>query len=387
MGNSLRLYDTIMTFLFKSAVRVHDIRIFSTFAWAVVGLLLSHTVSLTRWCQHRPGPAQAESKVRQLVRWLHNPKLDVQACFRPLIRAALQAWEGEKLVLALDTSQLWGRFVIVRLSLIYRGRALPLVWQVLAGGSATVGFDTYAPLLKTVSAWLPAHLPVLFLADRAFGTYRLLRLLRDLAWHFRLRLKQSCLLYRADYHKTKVGRLMPPQGQVRFGHKIWLTAKRFGPLYLALGHVQTQHGYEKWAIVSDEPTTLQTFDEYGLRFDIEENFLDDKSSGFHLESSLIREAEALTRLGLILATATLYLVSTGVSVVTLGLRRMVDTHWQRGLSYFKLGWRWLDHALAQTRFLLRFPWLDPAPDPAPVSASKSQDARPKVIVYALALQN
>ena len=34
---------------------------------------------------------------------------------------------------------------------------------------------------------------------------------------------------------------------------------------------------ELWAIVSDEKTTLQTFAEYGLRFDIEENFLDDQS--------------------------------------------------------------------------------------------------------------
>lgn len=385
MGNSLRLYDTIMTFLFKSAVRLHDIRIFSTFAWAVVGLLLSHTVSLTRWCQHRPGSAQAASKVRQLVRWLHNPKINVQACFRPLVIATLQAWEGEKLVLALDTSQLWDRFVIVRLSLIYRGRALPLIWQVLEGGSATVAFASYAPLLKTVSAWLPGRVPVLFLADRAFVDYRLLRLLRDLGWPFRLRLKQSCLVYRADHRKTNVRRLMPPPGEVRFVYKIWLTARRFGPLYLALGHVQTQQGYEQWAIVSDEPTSLQTFDEYGLRFDIEENFLDDKSAGFQLESSLIREAEALTRLALILATATLYLVSTGVSVVTLGLRRVVDTHWQRGLSYFQLGWRWLDHALAQARFLLRFPWLDPAPDPAPVSASRTQDARPRAFVYALSL--
>jgi hypothetical protein len=29
---------------------------------------------------------------------------------------------------------------------------------------------------------------------------------------------------------------------------------------------------EFWAIVSDELTTLQSFQEYGLRFDLEENF-------------------------------------------------------------------------------------------------------------------
>ena len=54
---------------------------------------------------------------------------------------------------------------------------------------------------------------------------------------------------------------------------------------------------ERWLVLSDEPTNLATLDEYGLRFDIEENFLDDKSNGFQLESSLIRSADALTRLG------------------------------------------------------------------------------------------
>ncbi len=385
MENSLRLYHTIMDFLFKSAVRMHDIRTFNTFGWAVVGLLFSHQISLTRWCQHRPGKAQAESKVRQLSRWLHNPKVEVAALYRPLISTALQSYAGEKMVLALDTSQLWAQYVIIRLSLVYRGRAIPIVWHVIVSKSATVGFGTYAPLLERAADLLPAGVQVLFLADRGFAHLGLFKLLRDLNWRFRIRLKQSMNVYRANGRQTKVSWLMPPQGEARFVHKIWLTDRCYGPLYLALAHVQTRDGHEQWAIVSDEPTALQTFDEYGQRFSIEENFLDDKSGGFQLESSLIRNAQALSRLCLILATATLYLVSTGVSVVTLGWRRMVDSHWQRGLSYFKIGWRWLDYALTNNRYLLRFSWLDPAPDPEPVSASKTQDARPSVILYAITL--
>jgi hypothetical protein len=114
-----------MEFLFNSAVRLHDIRAFSTLGWAIVGLLLSPHVSLNRWCQHRPGAAQAESKVRQLMRWLHNAKIEVVQIYRPLIRTALLNYAGERLVLALDTSVLWDRFVIIRISLIYRGRAVP----------------------------------------------------------------------------------------------------------------------------------------------------------------------------------------------------------------------------------------------------------------------
>ena len=52
------------------------------------------------------------------------------------------------------------------------------------------------------------------------------------------------------------------------------------------------------------------------------------------------DGDALACLGLILATATLYLVSTGTAIVSLGLRQLVDTHWQRGLSYFQIGWRY-----------------------------------------------
>ena len=101
---------------------------------------------------------------------------------------------------------------------------------------------------------------------------------------------------------------------------------------------QHQDGKEAWLVVSDEPTTVKTFEEYGLRFDIEENFLDDKSNGCQLESSLIRLAAALERLCLVLGITTLYLVSQGVEVRNQGKRRWVDLHWFRGQSYLKIGW-------------------------------------------------
>ncbi len=63
---------------------------------------------------------------------------------------------------------------------------------------------------------------------------------------------------------------------------------------LALGRECTKG--ERWYILSSEAVTLQTFREYGMRFDIEENFLDDKSNGFELERSMIRCAPALSRL-------------------------------------------------------------------------------------------
>ena len=85
----------------------------------------------------------------------------------------------------------------------------------------------------------------------------------------------------------------------------------------------------------------------GLRFDIEENFLDDKSNGFQLEASLLRSSEALERLCFVLAMTTLYLVSLGTAVVQQGKRRVVDPHWFRGIHYLKIGWKWVSYALSR----------------------------------------
>jgi hypothetical protein len=37
----------------------------------------------------------------------------------------------------------------------------------------------------------------------------------------------------------------------------------------------------------------------------------------------------------------LFLVLQGLQVSTSGKRRLVDPHWNRGMSYLKLGWNWI----------------------------------------------
>jgi hypothetical protein len=118
-----------------------------------------------------------------------------------------------------------------------------------------------------------------------------------------------------------------------------------------------------------------TLKEYGFRFAREENFLDDKSNGLQLESSLIRSAKALERLCFVLAATTLYLVSQGTSVVQRGKRRLVDPHWFRGSSYLKIGWKWVSYALIRGYELISRVYLSSEGDPEPAMASKKQDQK------------
>lgn len=376
MSDSLTLYRTIADLILSSRIHFHDKRCLKTFLWMVVCALLEKHIHLPKWVPHRVGEAQAASKQRQLARWLTNERIQELALYRPLLKTLFADWRGHTLYLALDSSSLWDRFVIVRLAFVYRGRALPVSWVVLEHGSCSVALATYKKILLEAAQSLPPTCPVVLLADRGFADTALMKQARDLGWGFRIRLKSSFRVHRNGKPSLKLARLLPAKGQALFLHKVWLTDRAFGPVHLALAHVQTAQGFQTWALVSDDPTDLRTFDEYGLRFDLEENFLDEKSGGFQLEASHLRDAAALSRLGLVLATATLYLVSVGTLVVARGWRRLVDPHWQRGLSYFKIGWRWLAYALSHGQKLFAFFWLEPGPDPDLVFASKRQAAQP-----------
>jgi len=63
---------------------------------------------------------------------------------------------------------------------------------------------------------------------------------------------------------------------------------------------------QPFAVVSSRPTTLQTLWDYGLRFDIEENFWMTSRIAFQLEASGLRHRSAGS-VDAVLAVATLFL--------------------------------------------------------------------------------
>lgn len=86
------------------------------------------------------------------------------------------------------------------------------------------------------------------------------------------------------------------------------------------------------------------------------------------EDSRLRCEAALERLYLVAALALLYATLQGMSVQIAGLRQQVDPHWRRGISYLKIGLRWLQGVVHKGRQLLSLIALLPR-DPEPCFAS------------------
>ncbi len=339
----------------------------------IIGLIQAGSVNLTKWTMYTQSRAKfAQSKQRRFSRWLHNPRINPQRLYSPLIQAALKGWSEKVVYLSLDTSMLWNQYCLIRVALVYRGRAVPVAWRVLEHPSSSVKIQTYQDLLTRVARLMPVEVKVILLGDRGFIDTQLMKYARQqLGWNYRIRIKSNFWVWRPGKGWCQVKDFHLGRGQALLLQNVRIHKTQFyGPVNLALA-CESVSG-ELWYIVSNEATTVQTFREYGLRFDIEESFLDDKSNGFELESSAIRNAPALSRLCLVLALATLFLTAQGTEVVAQGKRRLVDPHWFRGSSYLKIGWAWVKTALTQGWELFETLFLSGKPDPDPAIASRKQ---------------
>jgi hypothetical protein len=184
-----------------------------------------------------------------------------------------------------DTSMLWDEYCLLRLSLQYRGRAVPLVWRVIRHGSSSVRFSVYQAMLKRASRLIPAGVSVCFLANWGFADTQLMRYLRDeLHWHFRIRVKSNTWIHRPHKGWKQLNQYHLAAGESVLLQGVTLTKTHPLPnLNLALGRDPLSG--QIWLVATDDPASLQTFRVYAQRFQIEEELLDEKSNGFQLERS------------------------------------------------------------------------------------------------------
>jgi hypothetical protein len=163
----------------------------------VIGLVCSECINLTKWRVYIHSRAMlAQSHQRRFSRWFHNPRINVHKLYSALIAQALVQWGEARITLIEDTSMLWDEYCLIRLSVQYRGRAIPLVWRVIRHKSSSVSFAVYQAMLKRATRLLPVGVEVCFLADRGFADTTLMRYLRDeLHWQFRIRVKSSSWIY------------------------------------------------------------------------------------------------------------------------------------------------------------------------------------------------
>jgi hypothetical protein len=355
-----RLHCELTGFL-RQHCSVRDQRHLVLLAWMVAGLLLSETVCFDRWKARLPlAHCLAASWQRRCQRWLANGRIDVETLYGPLILWAIQHWQnsGQALHLALDTTMLWNRVCVVVLSVVIHNRAIPLLWQTLEHPSASVSASVSIALLEKADRFLAGFESITLLADRAFPCDELIAWFGGKPrWSYVMRLRGD-----TEIHGTaaplgcQVRRLHLRRGQCRGFRGVRLWADGSQSVNLVIAHPTGLPVEEPWHLISNAEPSLDLVWSYAQRFCCEQLFRDQKSGVFQLESSGLREPERIHRLLLVIAIAVLAGSLQGYALSLVGLRRQVDPHWQRGMSFLRIGLAALQLAVADAAARL-MDWL------------------------------
>lgn len=337
--------------------------------WSL-GMVLARSCALTAVSamvavvEERP-----ENTIRQRLReWYYEAPakrgtqrqaLQVETCFAPLLNWIVSWWQGSQLALALDATTLGACFVVLAISVVYRGCAIPVAWVILPANQKHAWRGEWLRLLRRLWRVVPRHWTVIVLADRGLYAPWLFRRIVKLGWHPFLRINTGGTFRPAGTRCFRPLRTFVPQTGTRWqgrGTAFAGKPRRLDCTLLACWEA----GYkDPWLILTDLAPEASDAGWYGLRAWIEQGFKLTKRAGWQWHRTRMTDPARAARLWLAVAVATLWVVSIGGAVdATLPEGTLPDvrglcpayrrprraTQW-RLVSVFRRGWLMLMGAL------------------------------------------
>ncbi|MCI0711699.1 MAG: transposase [Chloroflexi bacterium] len=122
----------------------------------------------------------------------NDEHITTQTCFEPLVQAWLAQDRPLRAVLIVDPTTQDERVVKLTVSMWYRGRALPLVWDTYPTNQPLEGpgfWERTDALLRRAQALLPPRTAVVGVAACAFGTPQFTDLVEARGWSYLVRVQ------------------------------------------------------------------------------------------------------------------------------------------------------------------------------------------------------
>ena len=377
MSSSQELYNQLSEKL-REMLSVKNRKQVSHWVWIVVGILQSESCHLSQIANNLPMKNKAASRITLLRRWLMNSHIKVWSFYKKVLEHVFAGWSSVLVIIILDGVMLFGdRWQVFRVSLLHGNRAVPLAWMVVEG-KGLVKVSQLKSMLEKVQRFLKGHVrEVLFLADAGFRDWDWAQLCTELGWNYGIRIACNTYLTLPNGTIDRLDRLVP-ENRNRYFQNALLTKQAVWQANVSVTWTTDKDGKpEMIAVMTNQMACRARLREYAKRMSIEQSFRDDKSGGFDLEHTRLQHAERLNRLLLATAIATLWCHELGEFVLKQGdpFRCQIDPSFQRTLSLFQLGLRWLKRSLTTAlHFLPAFqaPFSNPRLKPVIIQQPSSQ---------------
>jgi hypothetical protein len=317
-------------------------------------------------------------------RGAHRQAVAVGPCFAPLLAWVLDRWPGDHVLLGLDATTLGERFVVLAISVLYRGCAIPVAWAIVPAGQKGAWRPVWERLLGALRAGVPRRdLAVLVLADRGLYAKWLFRAMLAQHWHPFLRVNTGGTFRPAGWHAFHpLRQFVPAPGRQWQGTGVAFSTARLPCTLLA----RWEAGHrDPWLLLTDLAPEEADAGWYGLRQWIERGFCATKRGGWQWQQTKMTDPDRAERLWLAIAVATLWLLAVGgeaeaaaadaaLANLAVGARRQHHRQQPRLTGVFRRGWSRLLTALLTAAPLPLGAFLpEPLPHRAPLSTTDFLD--------------
>ena len=239
----------------------------------------------------------------------HRRELDVTTCFGPLLQWILKDWPCPRLAVALDATSLCDRLVVLSISIVYRGTAIPVAWKALRGNVKHPWEPEWEALLQWFHGQVDSRWTVVALTDRGLYAPWLFQAIVALGWHPMMRITHRNRFLPAGWvHHQPVWWFASRVGRRWQGRGVAFPTTAESRLECTLLAWWSEGHDDGWYIITDLSPQVAEAAWYGLRMWIEHGFEQFKSGGWQWQKSRMTDPDRASRMWLAMAVAARWVV-------------------------------------------------------------------------------
>lgn len=348
MHINFRTYRTIKLTLAQvlhTRANSHAEQHLNTLTLLICGIVGAQHVQFDTLASHAPIRGRKnESLITRFRRWVKHEDVTLEALWLPFARSMLAALAKAPLTILLDGTTAGRGCVVLMASLVYHGRAIPLLWTVVKGKKGHLPQEVHCALIRRLQDLIPAEATVLVLGDGEFDGTELQTTLRAAKWEYVCRTGTNILIFAAERVFT-VGDLPLSRDEAVWLADVRMTAKQYGPIGL-IGVWETKHAEPLYLVTSLADAEV-AIEEYRLRFRIECMFANHKSRGFRIDKSHLADPARLARLVIATSLAYLWIHAAAIFAAAHGWIEQFHRKDRCDLGLFQIGLRAIQYALRE----------------------------------------
>lgn len=231
--------------------------------------------------------------------------------FPDLLRWVVNSSDDKNIAIALDASNFRDRFVLLCISVVIRGCAIPVAWRILPANKPGAWKPHWCSLLESLKDVIEPDRFVIVMADRGLYGKWLFKTITQLGWHPFLRVNEN-----GTFEPTKgtpsasFRNFLPKKGEIY---------RYYGRAFRGVNSLQCtllvffDDKHKPFYILTDVTSDVQADPIwYAMRFWIERQFKTLKTAGMQLQRTRLKEADRLERMLLPATIALIHQISAGL---------------------------------------------------------------------------